>query len=244
MTAAMDGAPLPVASDAHLEAVGAAIADATLGPPPRWALRDRLRRARQDRADQLGARRLTRQLATCGPGLALDGAQDVFVTGERIHLGAHVLIMATPSAPTTIVCRDGAGLGPVIRIGAYTVLHPGVQLEAARGITIGSNAMLARGAAIVDNDGHGVHDRLSMGPSAPVTIGDDVWIGRDALILKGVTIGDRSIVGAKSLVTRDVPADTIVGGVPAVPIGVVDPRIPVTSRQQFHEALAGEDDAR
>ncbi|TCJ18961.1 sugar O-acetyltransferase [Flaviaesturariibacter flavus] len=50
---------------------------------------------------------------------------------------------------------------------------------------------------------------------APVTIGDDVWIGGSAVILPGVTIGDRSVIGAGSVVTRDVPADVFVAGNPA-----------------------------
>ena len=49
----------------------------------------------------------------------------------------------------------------------------------------------------------------------PVTIGNDVWIGHGAVILKGVRIGDRSVVGARAVVTRDVPADTVVAGNPA-----------------------------
>jgi acetyltransferase-like isoleucine patch superfamily enzyme len=49
----------------------------------------------------------------------------------------------------------------------------------------------------------------------PVVLGDDVWIGADATILKGVTIGDRAIVGAGAVVTSDVPADTVVAGNPA-----------------------------
>ena len=51
-----------------------------------------------------------------------------------------------------------------------------------------------------------------------ITVGNDVWIGYEALILAGVTIGDGAVVGARAVVTRDVPPYTIVGGVPARPI--------------------------
>ena len=57
----------------------------------------------------------------------------------------------------------------------------------------------------------------------PISIGDGVWIGAAALILPGITIGERSIVGAGSVVTRDVPPYTIVAGNPARPIGKVEP---------------------
>jgi maltose O-acetyltransferase len=51
--------------------------------------------------------------------------------------------------------------------------------------------------------------------AAPIAIGDDVWLGGGAIVLPGVTIGDRAVVGAGSVVTRDVPADTVVAGNPA-----------------------------
>ncbi len=57
-----------------------------------------------------------------------------------------------------------------------------------------------------------------MGPPGGIVIGNDVWIGYEAVILSGVTIGDGAIIGARAVVTKDVPPYTIVGGVPARPI--------------------------
>jgi acetyltransferase-like isoleucine patch superfamily enzyme len=58
------------------------------------------------------------------------------------------------------------------------------------------------------------HDTTKIS-SAPVRICEDVWIGADATVLKGVTVGARSIVAAGAVVTRDVPPDTVVAGIPA-----------------------------
>jgi acetyltransferase-like isoleucine patch superfamily enzyme len=75
--------------------------------------------------------------------------------------------------------------------------------------------------SVGDYDGHPIDPVLRRFSSAPpeeirpVMIGDDVWIGRHATILKGVTIGDRSIVGAGAVVTRSVPPDVVVAGNPA-----------------------------
>jgi len=75
---------------------------------------------------------------------------------------------------------------------------------------------------IADSDFHDLHQRGVRPPSAAVTIGDHVWIGGKASILKGVTIGRGAVVGIGSVVTRDVPPFAIVAGVPARVIGAVD----------------------
>ncbi|WP_295762233.1 CatB-related O-acetyltransferase [uncultured Oscillibacter sp.] len=66
--------------------------------------------------------------------------------------------------------------------------------------------------------GHGMEVTEAWDKRGDIVIGNDVWIGYEAVILSGVTIGDGAIVGARSVVTRDVPPYTIVGGVPARPI--------------------------
>jgi maltose O-acetyltransferase len=84
-----------------------------------------------------------------------------------------------------------------IQIGDNVLLGPNVQLYAA---THPLDASLRR-------------DGLEY--AEPITIGDDVWIGGAAIVLPGVTVGDRAIVGAGSVVTNDVPADAVVAGNPA-----------------------------
>jgi acetyltransferase-like isoleucine patch superfamily enzyme len=132
-----------------------------------------------------------------------------------------------------VVCRGllrieqfGAGR-IVIQTRAY--IGDDCLLSSSAGIEIGAHAMLAHGVQIFDNDSHPLDpaaradDYASVtagGPrqtiaSAPVRIGAHVWIGFNVIILKGVTVGENSVVAAGSVVTKEVPACTVVAGNPA-----------------------------
>ncbi len=103
--------------------------------------------------------------------------------------------------------------GAVIRIGNGTYLNRNSEIVAARSVTIGRDCKIARDVVIMDTDQHEIP---GIGLTIrPVTIGDRVWLGTRATVLKGVTIGDDAVVAAGSVVTRDVPSRTIVAGVPA-----------------------------
>ncbi|MBK8267400.1 MAG: acyltransferase [Planctomycetes bacterium] len=98
------------------------------------------------------------------------------------------------------------------------VLSPGTLIASHDRISIGSYTMIGEFTSIRDQD----HRTDSAGPvresgyvSAAINIGRDVWIGRGCVVLKGVTIGDRAIIGANSVVTRDVPPDEVWLGSPA-----------------------------
>lgn len=88
-------------------------------------------------------------------------------------------------------------------------------------IEIGDRTDIASGVLIRDSDGHFLidpsrkRDLIGNNVVAPIRIGNDVWIGSNAMILKGVTIGDGAVVAAGAVVTKDVPPHTLVGGVPA-----------------------------
>ncbi len=79
-------------------------------------------------------------------------------------------------------------------------------------ITIGEQVFIADQVIIRDWDGHTIVGRAN---KAPISIGNNVWIGMRAIILKGVTIGDGAVVAAGAVVTRDVPAGSVVAGNPA-----------------------------
>lgn len=104
-----------------------------------------------------------------------------------------------------------------LKIGKFCHINENVFIQ---GANIGSHVMIAPNVAIL-NESH-EHENLAIpmimqpttGKSNPL-IGNDVWIGRNAIILPGVIIGEGSIIGAAAVVTRDVPPYSIVGGVPA-----------------------------
>jgi acetyltransferase-like isoleucine patch superfamily enzyme len=83
------------------------------------------------------------------------------------------------------------------------------------GIIIGDNTFIGYRVTLATLN-HGIlpQDRVSLYP-APISVGNKVWIGAGVIVLPGVTIGDNAIIAAGAVVTTDVPADTIVGGVPA-----------------------------
>lgn len=96
-------------------------------------------------------------------------------------------------------------------------INAGAQLRCMERITIGDHCAIGRNVLIMDFDAHEITyaDGSKNRITAPVSIGNRVWIGAGATILKGVTIGDNAIVGAGSVVTKNVAPNTIVAGNPA-----------------------------
>lgn len=93
-------------------------------------------------------------------------------------------------------------------------INEGTQIVCASKVTIGDGCAIARDVVIRDYDGHTI-DSPGYKISKEIHIGNHVWIGHRAMIQKGVTIGDGAIIAAGSIVTKDVPARSIVGGCPA-----------------------------
>ena len=115
---------------------------------------------------------------------------------------------------------------PDLSIGDHTFIGHNVSFAVSDEITIGRHCMIAGNVSFMDMDGHPVdwraradHQPTPAAQIRPIHVGDHVWIGNGALILKGVKIGDRSIIAARSVVTKDVPPDTIVAGNPARVVG-------------------------
>ena len=109
-----------------------------------------------------------------------------------------------------LVIGNDVGIGHRTLISVVTSCH------------IGDRTMLAGGVSIFDNPSHPLsprkrflHEPFALEEAAPVVIGRNCWIGSGAFVLKGVTIGDNSIVAAGSVVTKSVPRNVLVGGAPA-----------------------------
>jgi acetyltransferase-like isoleucine patch superfamily enzyme len=106
-----------------------------------------------------------------------------------------------------------------ISIGANVAINDFCYFTGEGGITIGDYCLIAPGVSVISRD-HGfseknvpyVKQKQTLGP---VVIGNNVWLGKNCIILKGVTIGDNSIIAAGAIVTKSVPPDCIYGGNPA-----------------------------
>ena len=113
-----------------------------------------------------------------------------------------------------IRCHEG-----IVEIGAKTVIGQDCTISAYQRVSIGQQCVIADRAMFIDFD-HNVAD-----PEQPirsqgiykrdVVVGSNVWIGYGAQILRGVTVGDNAIIGASSIVTRDIPANSVAAGSPA-----------------------------
>jgi acetyltransferase-like isoleucine patch superfamily enzyme len=144
---------------------------------------------------------------------------------ERVRLGSRVVCRG-------IVRRETFGDGHVV-IGDDVYIGDDCIISCAERIEIGAGTLLGHAVQIFDNNSHPTEpadraadwravrtggERAAIA-SAPVSIGAGAWIGFGAYILKGVTIGDNAVVGAGSVVTRDVLPDAVVAGNPAGPAG-------------------------
>jgi acetyltransferase-like isoleucine patch superfamily enzyme len=105
--------------------------------------------------------------------------------------------------------------GKNLTLGKDVFINIGCRFQDTGGITIGDDTFIGHGSTLTTlNHGVDPHRRADMTP-APIVIGRKAWLGASVTVVPGVTIGDGAIVGAGAVVTRDVPPDAIVAGVPA-----------------------------
>jgi maltose O-acetyltransferase len=128
----------------------------------------------------------------------------------RIEIADRVRIDAI-TVPVELVAWKGGTLS----IGARTYINYGVSISAQQQVTIGERCLIGTYVNIMDSDFHDLRDHFRPGKVAPIVIEDDVWIGVRSIILKGVRIGRGSVIGAGSVVTQDIPPNSLAFGVPA-----------------------------
>jgi acetyltransferase-like isoleucine patch superfamily enzyme len=145
-------------------------------------------------------------------GIAFIGPRITLQIGKkgRIELGRWSWL----GLGTKIRCHEG-----VVEIGAKTVLGQECTISAYQRVSIGRECVIADRVMMIDFD-HGVTEverpvRLQGIYKRDVLVGNNVWIGYGACILRGVRVGDNAVIGTNAVVTRDVPANAVVAGVPA-----------------------------
>ena len=146
------------------------------------------------------------------PNSTIKIGKDVLLISDSVYNSAgvnHPVILSTEKEGAEIILGDGTGFS-------------GTSIVAFSSIRIGNRSGCGVNCNIWDSDFHSVdsnergkHAKPQDAPTQPITIGEDVWIGANVTILKGVTIGDRTVVGSMSLVNKDIEADTLVVGIPA-----------------------------
>ena len=172
------------------------------------------------------------------------------ISGPGIVIGNHTRMDAAPDGQIHLSTwpfhssQANSGVAgepipqPSIELGDYCTLSPGVRLIAAQRIEAGHSCTFAANVYVTDADWHGVYHRVfPPGPTAGVKLGNNVWLGEQAIVLKGVTIGDNSIVGAGAVVVSDLPANVVAAGNPARIVANLDPATPATDRRALFEEL-------
>lgn len=151
------------------------------------------------------------------------------VVGKRVRIyrQKHGRIIAGRGVRITgdsaFICGTGQ-TEAILSIGERTVIGPYARIMAATQVHIGARCMISWNCSIFDSTGHRMwlEGQEEAEIEAPITIGDDVWIGPYTIIMKGVEIGSNSIIGAGSVVRRSLPPNTLAYGNPARPVGKVD----------------------
>ena len=137
--------------------------------------------------------------------------------GARVTIGEGTWLRTT-LAPVAFAAFENAR----IEVGTEAFLN-GCHLSAKRSVVVGKKANVGIGSRVFDADQHDLDDAHPE-RAEPVEIGAHAWVASDVTVLRGVTVGEHAVVGARSLVTRDVPPHTLAHGVPAVPRGKVGDR--------------------
>ncbi len=185
-----------------------------------------------------GGRSPVPAFASLGEGFVMQEPRSV-VGAERISIGNHVKLGPGSELKANVRYPGGwlrhpAGdhveqtFEPTLRVGDRVTATASLQVVAFQEVVIEDDVMFAANVFVADGThastrGDVPYKYQGIGPVAAVRVGRGAWIGQNAVIMPGVTVGELAVVGANSVVTRDVPPMTIVVGVPARPIKRWDP---------------------
>jgi len=163
-----------------------------------------------------------------GNGTKIDFGTQIFSCGNKISLGEKVYLRSNPKFyqagmpfPTTLLTDVK---GATIKIGDNSRIN-GVYIHAQKRIEIGKNCVIASGVNIMDTNGHNLISKnrtIGRDKASEIIIGDNVWIGLNAVILKGAIIGNNSVVSAGSVVKGTFPENSLIMGNPAQLIKILD----------------------
>jgi acetyltransferase-like isoleucine patch superfamily enzyme len=143
-------------------------------------------------------------LGCCWPGLRYFPSELKLAANAQLNVDGHFYLLTG----FHLAVNDGATL----TLGSGYI-NNNATIDCFEAITIGHGVAISSGVTIRDSDNHAINGNTRV--TAPIVIGDHVWIGLNATILKGVQIGTGAVVAAGAVVTADVPGNTLVGGVPA-----------------------------
>ena len=158
----------------------------------------------------------------------------VSIDGPNINIGKCVTMIGEPTKRVKLGVWGRDEMSGRISVGDYVLISPGTRISASDEVVIGNSVMMANSVYITDSDWHDIYDRTARSERVtPVHIGDNVWLGDHCVILKGVTIGENSVVGANAVVSRDVPANVVVAGNPAQVVKQLDPDRGFKTRAEY-----------
>jgi acetyltransferase-like isoleucine patch superfamily enzyme len=158
------------------------------------------------------------------------GTSNRVVIGPRTRIGDEVKLSLRGGSlvvgENTDIRRFGTyHVGGDVRIGSGCVMSTGLHLHCAERVTVGDLTIIGEYTTIADSrhlrtpDGVPIHHATK---ASPIDIGSNIWMGAHAVIASGTTVGDRAFVAAGAVVTREVPANWLVAGVPAREIRALD----------------------
>lgn len=151
---------------------------------------------------------LSKKVDKCGKFLRVIGKIQLIKTNSNIEIGDKVLLYSGVK-----LSAFGTDYKSKLIIGSNTSIGDRTEIHCGKEVIIGDNCNISWDVVIMDRDYHRLNSQNRV--YKPVHIEDNVWIGCKSLILKGVKVGRGSVIAAGSVVTKDVPPNTVVGGNPA-----------------------------